>query len=62
MPSKQFEMCIWSGQCFSAQRCDDYYPAMGDLEDAADEEMLQRHHHQFIEEWNEAVERHIFFA
>lgn len=62
MTNPQCKSCIWKDQCYSDEHCDDYYPAISELEDAADGEMLQRHRDEFLEEWNVAVERHIFFA
>lgn len=62
MLNPQCEKCIWSGQCYSAQKCDDFYPAMSQFEDTADEEMLSRHRSDYQKEWNEAAELLDFLA
>lgn len=62
MLNPQCATCIWSGQCFSASRCDDYYPTTPEAEESVDSEMMARHRAEYHEDWNEAVERRIFFA
>ena len=57
----QCEKCYWYGQCYSEGKCDDYFPAGYGL-DESDDELIESGRKAFRAEWNEAVERHIFFA
>lgn len=55
MMNQQCSKCIWSGQCYSAKACNDYYPALDEEANEVEAEGAEQKKDEFSASWTQML-------
>lgn len=53
--NEQCSKCIWSGQCYSASPCSDYYPVSDEEANEVEAEATEQHRDEFSQNWRRMI-------